>query len=142
MYQKHQPGFILLLIIFICHVASAHWNSQGISGQEHPVDKSSSFKQQYVFPWQLQFQQNAVYYQHIFGSPHTVHKSSLYEYQHVFSGLWQPQRHHKGVYLRHFGKETSQLISIHQREYSFQDQASLYGIGQCNLHETINNDTA
>ena len=80
---------------------------------------------------------NAFWSQHIFGSPHTVHKSSLYEYQHVFSGLWQPQLHHKAVYLRHFGKETSQQISIHQREYSFQDQASLYGIGQRNLHDTI-----
>ena len=83
-----------------------------------------------------------IWSQHISGKDHTVHKSSLYDYQHVFSGFWQLQHLHKAVYLRHFGKETSQQISIHgnnfhQREYSFQDQTSLYGKGHRNLHDTM-----
>ena len=121
MYHRRTTSCILLLAIFFSHVVPAIW-SQYISGKDHTVNNSSLYQLQHMFP--------ALLYPHL-------QKSSLYEYQHVFSGLWQPQLHHKGVYLRHFGKETSQQISIHQREYSFQDQASLYGIGQCNLHETI-----
>ena len=107
MYPQHPPGFILLLTIFIWYVAPAHWDSQGISGTEDPVEKSSAYKQQYVFPGLLH--------------PH-LQKSSLYEYQHVFSGFWQLQHLHKAVYLRHFGKEGSQQISIHGNNFPQQEK--------------------
>ena len=51
-----------------------------------------------------------------------LQKNSLYEYQHVFSGFWQLQHLHKVVYLRHFGKEGSQQISIHGNNFDQQEK--------------------